>query len=97
MTAHSESSDYPTYEDLFLLHGDNHLGMGWTKSKANADLRHDTMLDGLLSSRTMKSMTLRAVTCWYFFEKAAVSSLIDSSPRQPCSAMSALCGSSAVW
>ncbi|MDP2291324.1 MAG: class I SAM-dependent methyltransferase [Actinomycetota bacterium] len=38
-------------EELFLEHGDNYLGQGWTKSQANTDRRRDVMLD-LMKGRT---------------------------------------------
>ena len=53
---------------------------------SRAARRHDRMLDGLVSSRTMKSMTLASLTGPYFCVKAGVSSLIDRMPCQLCSA-----------
>ncbi len=38
-------------EALFVEHGDNYLGQGWTKSQENTDLRYSVMLD-LMAERT---------------------------------------------
>jgi SAM-dependent methyltransferase len=38
-------------EALFVEHGDNYLGQGWTKSQENTDLRYGVMLD-LMAERT---------------------------------------------
>ena len=37
-------------EELFLEHGDNYLGQGWTKSQINTDRRRDVML-GVMGGR----------------------------------------------
>ena len=64
---------------------------------SRAARRHDTMLDGCVSSRTMNPMTrLGSIDPWRV-SYALVSSLMPSMPRQPCSAFSADCGSSDVW
>ena len=55
------------------------------------------MLDALLPSRTMKSITLAALTSRPVRAKLSVSSDRLNSPRQACSAASADCGSSEVW
>ena len=64
---------------------------------SRAARRQCQMLERLDSSRTMKSITAWAEMAACFCRKAQVSSLMLSSPLQPSSAASALCGISAVW
>ena len=64
---------------------------------SRAAFRQEMMDEGLSSSRTMNSITSRAVTspCSALYEGS--SSLIDSRPCQPNWATAVDCGSSEVW
>ena len=53
--------------------------------------------DGLPASRTMKSMTCRLSKFGYLAANECVNSEMPNTPRQPCSACSADCGSSDIW
>lgn len=61
MTDSSHPPLIQSCEELFLEHGDNYLGQGWTKSQAHTDRRRDVMLD-LMKGRT-RSVSLLDFGC----------------------------------